>query len=135
MVQESVVRGIALLVMVTAAASLAMQLPVLMYLLAADFLLRAAGKTAWSPLAGFTRHVLVRVLPFTKRMIYAPPKRFAAGIGAGMSAAAAVSASLGVVQGMYVLTGILILFSFLEAAFRFCAGCAVYSALQRLLRR
>ena len=132
MISEPAVRGTALLVFTTAAACIVFQLPMLFFLLAADFLVRAAGKPAWSLLTRLSSLVVVKIIPFKKRMIYAPPKRFAAAVGAFISAAAAISSVFGTLHAAYVLAGILMLFSFLEAVFKFCAGCAVYEGIRRL---
>jgi hypothetical protein len=61
-----------------------------------------------------------------------PPKRFAQGIGAVLSAGAAVLA-LGVDQwaAAEVVLGVLIVAATLEAAFGLCLGCKVFAGLMR----
>ncbi len=129
---ESIVRSTALSVFLLLMCALAFQAHYLLFFLSADFLLRAAGKSAWSPLAWVSKNVLAHILPFSNRKIYEPPKRFAASIGFFFSLTAAVLFSLEFVTAAYVVTAVLALFSFLEFAFSFCAGCMIHSFLQKL---
>lgn len=97
-----------------------------------DFSLRALGLSQMSPLALLSRTLQGKVFFFTKRAITAKPKKFAAAIGAFMSAAAVIFwfSNLFVLQGAVLY--LLLLFSFLEAAFRFCAGCKIFALLVKL---
>lgn len=132
MIPESAVRSTALSVCVILSAVMLFEVYVLMFFLSADFLLRAAGKSAWSPLAVISKRVLVHILPFRNRDIYEPPKRFAASIGFLFSLAAALLFSFEFVAAAYVVTAVLAVFSFLEFAFCFCAGCMIHGILQKL---
>jgi hypothetical protein len=57
------------------------------------------------------------------------PKQFAAKIGFVITVLAVVFYCLNFPVLFLGLTGVLILFSFLESAFSFCAGCVVYTLL------
>jgi hypothetical protein len=61
-----------------------------------------------------------------------PPKRFAQGIGATLSVAAAVLAlALGQDTAAYVLLGMLIVAATLESVFGLCLGCLAFARLMR----
>ncbi len=105
-------------------------------LLAVDFALRAAGKRTLSPLGVLVQHVArprIRVAP---RPTSAAPKRFAAGIGAVLTATAFVFWLAGVAVGAPVaeaspvvwgISAAMIAFPLLEAAFGLCVGCKMYA--------
>lgn len=139
-INEAPVRGVATLVsaIVAAAITLAALLRApwiagsAAAALCADFCLRAAGRAELSPLAGLSRRLQGSAFRFKKRMITARSKRFAAGIGALMTALAGASWLLGRIAPLYGFLSVLLLFSFLEAAFRFCAGCKMFALLVRL---
>lgn len=139
-IPEAPVRGVAsivsFLVFVGLLLSIVLELPLiatgLAGLLCLDFTLRAAGRPALSPLAALSRRLQGRIFSFKPRLITAKPKRFAAGIGAVMTALAAAAGFLGLPAVLYGLLAVLWLFSFLEAAFRFCAGCKIFALLVKL---
>ncbi len=139
-INEAPVRGVATLVSAAVAAALALaallSAPWIAGAAAAalsvDFTLRAAGRSALSPLAGLSGSLQGSVFRYKSRMITAQPKRFAAGIGAFMTALAAGSWLAGWDGALYGSLAALLLFSFLEAAFRFCAGCKMFALLVRL---
>jgi hypothetical protein len=132
MVNEAVVRGVALQVFLIASVTLVIQSPVPVLFLAADFFLRTAGGSRFSPLAFVSRKITVQFPVFRHRRITARPKRFAAGIGLTISLSAAVFFFFDLPVGMLVSIGLLALFSFLEAFLKFCAGCKIFSLLIRL---
>lgn len=138
-IPEPVVRGVASLVCVLLAAVLAASASLdapwiagtASLMLCLDFLLRALGRPSLSPLAALSRRLQGRVFSFRHRLIAARPKRFAAGIGAALTALATLSWLLGARAPLLALLGLLLVFSFLEAAFRFCAGCKIFALLVR----
>jgi hypothetical protein len=61
-----------------------------------------------------------------------PPKRFAQGMGAAFSTAAAVLAlGFGADTAADVLTGMLVVAATLESVFALCLGCQVFALLMR----
>lgn len=139
-INEAPVRGVATLVSAIVVVALALaafaRAPWIAGAAAAalsiDFIVRAAGRPSLSPLAGLSRSLQGSVFRYRSRLITARPKRFAAGIGAFMTAMAAGSWLVGWDGALYGFLALLLLFSFLEAAFRFCAGCKVFALLVRL---
>ena len=65
------------------------------------------------------------------RLVPGPPKRFAQGIGAAMSTAAAILLAAGLAPAAWVLLAVLIAAASLEAFAGFCLGCAIFGFLQR----
>jgi hypothetical protein len=100
-------------------------------LLAVDFLLRACGKGRYSPF-NLLSGGIVRLLKIANKPIDQAPKRFAAGIGFALTSIllAADLCALPVIALVVAL--VLALFSFLESALGFCAGCQVYSLVKRV---
>ncbi len=94
-------------------------------LLAADFALRAFTSVP-SPLAIFAK-VLTRLLRTTPRSIFAPPKRFAAGVGLFFSLAIALFLFLHLPVVALTTGVILLVCATLEALFNICVGCYVYN--------
>lgn len=99
-----------------------------------DFLLRAFGWGAYSPLnvlSGFVE----KQFSLPTRKVDRAPKLFAAQIGFFFSGALAIAAWWPFALIASLLAGTLLLFSFLEAAFGFCAGCYAYSFIKSTSRR
>jgi hypothetical protein len=95
-----------------------------------DFFLRGFGYGAYSPLnllSGF----LVKKLGIGHKPIDRAPKLFAAQIGFFLSDILLIAVVMELKTIAYAIAGLLILFSFLESVFSFCAGCHVYSFLKR----
>jgi hypothetical protein len=101
--------------------------------LAYGFVARVLTGPTMSPLGQFVTRVLTPALPFEAKMVPGPPKRFAQGIGATLSVAAAVS-----YFGFANTTVALVLVAFitvaatLESVFAFCGGCQIFAGLMRL---
>lgn len=131
-VKESVVRGVALQVLLLALSALYWRNPFLMYILAGDFFLRAFISPKLSPLNWISRGVLAKILPFQEKLVVLRPKKFAAAIGFFLSAGALAFTFTGQPLGAVVLLGMLVFFSFLESVFRFCAGCKIFGLLIKL---
>lgn len=99
-------------------------------LIAAGFWLRVLFGPRISPLAQLSVKVLTPRLGKT-RLVPGPPKRFAQGIGAAMSTAAAVLLAAGLAPAAWILLTVLIVAASLEAFAGFCLGCAIFGFLQR----
>ena len=97
-----------------------------------DFLLRAIPYSRLS-LIGITSQNIVRYLSVGENLINAGPKIFAARIGALMAALIIIANILSFFVVSWVLVGILIMFSFLEAVFGICVACEIYPHVYRLL--
>ena len=98
--------------------------------IAAGFWLRVLFGPRISPLALLSVKVLAPRLGKT-RLVPGPPKRFAQGIGAAMSTAAAVLLAVGLAPAAWILLAVLIVAASLEAFAGFCLGCAIFGFLQR----
>ena len=98
--------------------------------IAAGFWLRVLFGPRISPLALLSVKVLTPWLGRTQ-LVPGPPKRFAQGIGAAMSTAAAVLLAAGIAPAAWVLLAVLIVAASLEAFAGFCLGCAIFGFLQR----
>lgn len=106
----------------------------LILLLTADFSLRAFNFGKYSPL-GKISDGLIRLLAIGNKPVDQAPKRFAATIGLSFSGAMLLSFAFSYPLVTSALAGALIIFSFLESVFAFCAGCHVYTLLQRIHRK
>jgi hypothetical protein len=98
--------------------------------IAVGFWLRLLFGPRISPLAVLSVKVLTPRLGKT-RLVPGPPKRFAQGIGAAVSTAAAVLLAVGLAPVGWLLLAVLIVAAALEAFAGFCLGCAIFGLLQR----
>jgi hypothetical protein len=98
--------------------------------IAAGFWLRVLFGPRISPLALLSVKVLAPRLGRAK-LVPGPPKRFAQGIGAAVSTAAAALLAAGLAPGAWALLAVLILAASLEAFAGFCLGCVIFGFLQR----
>lgn len=96
-----------------------------------DFFLRGFGYGAYSPLK-LSSGWLVKKLSIPNKPINRAPKLFAAQVGFFLSDILLIAVVVELKGIAYAIAGLLILFSFLESAFSFCAGCHVYSFLKRV---
>lgn len=131
-VQERKVRAIALEVVVISTFAILLKQPIIMLLLSLDFVIRAFINSKYSPLASISRIFLSKILPFRNKIILLKPKKFAAAIGVILSLAAGIFGLEGQISIMIYITIVLLTFSFLEAFFKFCAGCWLFGVLIRL---
>ena len=99
-------------------------------IIAAGFWLRVLFGPRISPLAQLSVKVLTPRLGRT-RLVPGPPKRFAQGIGAAVSTAAALLLAAGLAPAAWVLLAVLIAAASLEAFAGFCLGCTIFGFLQR----
>ena len=132
-VDDVTVRLIATVVLVLAVTALALHQWWIYAVLALDFTLRTTLGPKVSPIAqGVQRFVRPRVMA-PARPTAGPPKRFAAGIGAALTAAAAVLWVLGVAAPAVVAIGaVMIVFPALESALGLCVGCRMFALLMKL---
>ena len=108
-------------------------LPWLTAVIAYGFIARALSGPTLSPLGQLVTRVLTPRLPFAAKPVPGPPKRFAQGIGAVLSTAAAVLAlGLGLTTAAYVLLGLVVVAATLESVFAFCVGCKIFAVLMRV---
>jgi hypothetical protein len=101
-------------------------------LLIADFVLRATYNKRYSPLA-FIAYGLVKLFSIKEKPTDYAPKRFAAWIGFTLSVVILLLLFWDLQVAAITLAAVLAIFSFLESAFGFCAGCYIYSAGKKLL--
>jgi Domain of unknown function (DUF4395) len=134
-VDDVTVRLIAALVLVLAVLALASHQWWLYAVLAVDFALRTALGPRVSPLAQLAQRAIRPRLRAAARPTAGPPKRFAASIGAVLTAAATV---LWLLPGtaadpaVVVIGVVMVVFPALEAALGLCVGCRVFGLLMRL---
>jgi hypothetical protein len=102
------------------------------FILAIDFFLRASDHAQISPIAFISKH-LSQQLQLNQSYTNAGPKLFAARIGFAISCLIAVSFVFGFQLTAFVLTGILGLFSLLEATLGICVACKIYPVVYRFL--
>lgn len=96
--------------------------------LAYGFVARVAAGPRFSPLGLLATKVVVPSLPFGRRPVPGPPKRFAQAMGAAMSIAAVVAHfGFGATTAARVLAGAIAVAATLEAAFGFCIGCKLFA--------
>jgi hypothetical protein len=98
--------------------------------IAVGFWLRLLFGPRVSPLAVLSVKVLTPLLG-KMRLVPGPPKRFAQGIGAAMSTAAAILLAAGVAPAAWILLAVLVVAASLEAFAGFCLGCTIFGFLQR----
>ena len=131
-VNESASRVVAGGVALTAVVAIATQQPWLSAVLAYGFLARVATGPTLSPLGQLATRVVAPRLSSTPKLVPGPPKRFAQGIGAVISSAAALCFFPGhLLVATYSLLGLLALAATLESAFAFCIGCRAFGLLMR----
>jgi hypothetical protein len=136
-VDDVTVRLIAAVVLLTVAVAVATSTWWLYALLAVEFTLRAVLGPRVSPLARLVAAARPALGARPRPTPFAP-KRFAAAIGAFLTAAAAVllvlEGALGAAAGVPALAigVVMLVFPFLEAAFGLCVGCRLFAGLMRL---
>jgi hypothetical protein len=132
-VNEVSARLVAAGVVVLSVLTLALDQPWLILVLAYGFLARVATGPTLSPLGTFETKVLTPRAPFPPKYVAGPPKRFAQGIGATLSVAAAIAFYGFDVKGVaYALVGLIVVAATLESIFAICLGCKAFAVLIRL---
>jgi hypothetical protein len=131
MVNENRVRITALFVFLASLSYLLAPDWIIPVFLAIDFFLRGSGKgkfSAFNLLSGW----IVRLLTIANKPIDQAPKRFAAWTGFALACALFIADVCSLPTAAFVIVTVIALFSFLESAFGFCAGCRVYSLMKRV---
>ena len=132
-VDDVTVRLIAGVVLVLGLVALAAHQWWLYAVLAVDFILRAALGPQASPVARFVQAVVRPRVRAAKRPTAGPPKRFAATIGAVLTAAASVLWLTGTAAPVVVAIGVvMVVFPALESLLGFCVGCVLFGGLMKL---
>jgi len=132
-VDDVTVRLTAAVVLVLAIAALALHQWWIYAVLAVDFTLRVAFGPKASPVTQGVQRLLRPRVRAAKRPTAGPPKRFAAGIGAALTAVAATLWALGIATPVVVTIGaIMVAFPALEAILGICVGCRVFAVLMKL---
>ena len=100
--------------------------------LAYGFVARVLTGPTLSPWGRFVTRVLTPALPFEEKLVPGPPKRFAQGMGAAMSGAAAVAwFGFGNFTVAAVFVAMITVAATLESVFAYCLGCKVFALLMR----
>jgi len=119
-------------VVVMAAVTIAFDQPWLTAVIAYGFVARVLTGPTASPLGQLVTRVITPRLKVRPKPVPGPPKRFAQGIGAVLSVAAAILAlGFGLTTIAYVLLGLLIAAASLESVFAICLGCRIFATLMR----
>jgi hypothetical protein len=106
--------------------------PWLIIPIAYGFVARVVTGPTLSPLGLLVTRVVTPRLPLRQKYVAGPPKRFAQGIGATLSAAAVIAYfGFGSEGAAYVLLGAIAVAATLESVFAFCLGCAIFGLLMR----
>ncbi|MGH9182761.1 MAG: DUF4395 domain-containing protein [Acidimicrobiales bacterium] len=131
-VNEVSARLVAAGVVLLGLATILLDQPWLLVVIAYGFLARVLTGPTLSPLAQLVTRVIVPRLHVAARPVPGPPKRFAQGIGAVLSVTAAVLAlGFGLEGAAYTVLGALLAAATLEAVFGVCLGCHIFAALMR----
>lgn len=128
--KEQIIRGVALQVFTLSVIAVFTQSIIPVIILVADFSLRSMINPNFSPLV----HISKRIVPITnfrKRTVAFKPKRFAAFIGLFMSLTILLLLLTSNFIAATVFMIVLSSFSFLEAFFKFCAGCKIFGLLMK----
>jgi hypothetical protein len=131
-VNEKAARVVAGVVAILGIAILATGARWLLLVLAYGFWARVLTGPTLSPLGRVAMRVVApRLGP--PRYVAGPPKRFAQGMGAAFTTAAAIFwLGFGADTAADVLTAMLVVAATLESVFALCLGCQVFAGLMRL---
>jgi hypothetical protein len=130
-VNEKAARVVAGTVLVLAIVTLATGWYWLIAFIAYGFVARVLTGPTLSPLGWAAQRVIAPRLG-AKKPVPGPPKRFAQGIGATLTTAAAVLAlGFGLHTAADVLLGLLVVAAGLESIFAYCLGCKAFALLMR----
>ncbi len=131
-VNEVSARLVAAGVVILTIATIVLQQPVLLVLLAYGFVARVLTGPTMSPLGQFVTRVLTPKLGFESKYVAGPPKRFAQAIGATLSIAAVVLYfAFGQTTAAFVCVGLITIAATLESVFALCLGCKIFALLMR----
>jgi hypothetical protein len=119
-------------VVVMSLAAIVFQQPWLIAVIAYGFVARVLTGPTLSPLGQLVTRLVTPRLPAAARPVAGPPKRFAQGIGATLTVAAAVlSLGFGLHLVGYILVGLVVAAATLESVFGYCVGCKIFGLLMR----
>ncbi len=131
-VNEVSARLVAAGVVAMSLATILLDQPWILLVIAYGFVARVLAGPSLSPLALVVTRVITPRIPVEGRLVPGPPKRFAQAIGAVMSVSAALLAlGFGQEGVAYALIGLLAVAAGLEAAFALCIGCHLFAGLMR----
>jgi Domain of unknown function (DUF4395) len=130
-INENKARLTALLVLILGTVFLISQLYAIIAFLIIDFFLRANNWGKYSLLA-ILSDAVIKQLSIKNKPTDRAPKRFAAGVGLFITASILILTLLHLDIPTLVITAVLLFFAFLESFLGLCAGCYVYSLLQRV---
>lgn len=136
-VDENISRIAAFITIGVTAVSLVFNLAWPMCLLAIDFALRAFTSGHWSVTKWLSKGA-VFILNLDARPVDAAPKKFAALLGTVLTLSIAFLTLYQWTLYAFVASTILIACAFIEGAFAFCLGCAVFTSVVKpilLLRK
>ena len=120
-------------VVIISVITIAFDQPWLLLVLAYGFLARVLTGPTLSPLGQLVTRVITPALNVPPKNVAGPPKRFAQGIGATLSTAAAIAYfGFGATTAADVLVVLVIVAATLESVFAFCLGCKIFAILMRL---
>lgn len=129
--KEEIIRGVALQVFILSVIALLTMSIIPIIILVGDFCIRSMVSPNYSPLVYVSKKIQT-VTKFRKKMVTFKPKRFAAFIGLFMSLTILILHLNNLFIWVVIVLSILILFSFLETFFKFCAGCKIFGLLMRI---
>jgi hypothetical protein len=130
LIKENKARLTAFFVLVLGTVFLVTGLWIIVVFLILDFLLRVNNWGKYSLLA-ILSEVVIRLLKIKNKPTDRAPKRFAAGVGLLFTIGMLLVTLLHLTIITVVVTAVLLFFAFLESFVGFCAGCYVYSLLQK----
>jgi Domain of unknown function (DUF4395) len=120
-------------VVVMCIATVALDQPWIIVVLAYGFVARVFTGPTLSPLGQFVTRVLTPRLPFPAKNVPGPPKRFAQGIGATLSVTALVlELGFGLTTAADVVVGLIAVAATLESVFAVCLGCQIFAVLMHI---
>ncbi|MBI4340611.1 MAG: DUF4395 domain-containing protein [Chloroflexi bacterium] len=123
-------RMVAGMVVAMAAATILLQQPWLLFLLAYGFLARVLTGPTLSPAGLLATRVLVPLFGDHVKPVPGPPKRFAQAVGVVFSwSALLLYWVFGMQAAAFSVLGVLVFFASLEAFLGFCMGCYVFNRL------
>ncbi len=130
-VNEKAARVVAAVVAIASAVTLVSGWHWLLVPIAYGFVARVLTGPTLSPLGRFAVSVATRLGPPT--YVPGPPKRFAQGVGAVCTVAAALFAlALGWSTAANVILAMMVVFATLEAVFALCVGCRIFALLMAI---
>jgi len=119
-------------VVILTVSTIVLRQPVLLIVLTYGFVARVVSGPALSPLGLFVTRVVTPRLPFAAKEVAGPPKRFAQGIGAMLSATALVLYfGFGLETAAFAVVGLITVAATLESVFAYCLGCRIFALLMR----